>query len=227
VGALQQSKLRVNWAGKKLEQFERLIQVGGKAAIEAVSHDSDPDMLKAFRLFRRNIHDEAMRLISEFVHHSRASLDYIVFALALFDSDRRIERTYFPIYDCKKRFEADRYSRKRGSPLAFFKHLTDEHVAMIESFQPYNGFDSLLPLQSLSNLDKHREFVRFNFMGSYWEGSDFIGDAKARLARREVEVNIHHLFQILFNDGTTITKSLQQLRTLISQILNEFDASLE
>jgi len=181
--------------------------------------------MKAFQLFRNNVHiqDEAIRLISEFVHHTRAGLDYIVFALVLTDSKTRIERTKFPIYKCKKLFAADRSSRKPKSQLAFLHRLTDKHVALIERFQPYNGFDSLSRLQGLSNIDKHREFVRFNFIGSYWEGADPIVETNANLAGREVRMNAHPTFHVLFDDGTRVEKSLQQLHALVSEILNEFD----
>jgi hypothetical protein len=91
-------------------------------------------------------------LTGEAVASQRAALDYLVYALAEFDSGDPQQRTQFPITDSPSRFED--VVKKR-----WLDGLTQEHRAGIETLQPYDGRDSLQwlrALRELSNPDKHR-----------------------------------------------------------------------
>ena len=156
---LRQSKLRINWAREKVNDLKLAIQWAWKDALEAVAEQTDPNPRNVFFEFRNNLTDEATRIISEFTLHARTALDYIVFALAWRDTGAEQKGTQFPVNKSPEDFA--------GNRAGCLKHLTNEHIAMIERFQPYQGFRlrPLLRLVYWSNMDKHREPVRVNMMG--------------------------------------------------------------
>ena len=82
MSTLQQSKLRIHWARKKLEDLKSAIETAWKNADEAAAKQSYPNARDPYFLFRDNLSDETVRLVSEFVLHARAALDYIIYRLA-------------------------------------------------------------------------------------------------------------------------------------------------
>ena len=70
-------------------------------------------------------------LIGETIYNLRASLDYLIYDLAILDSGQVTDGTQFPIDDTVKAFE-----KRRNN---FLKGLSDEHVAAIERLQPCYG----------------------------------------------------------------------------------------
>jgi hypothetical protein len=101
--------------------------------------------------------------ISDAVHNLRASLDYLVFELAFKDSGIAQDGTQFPITDVKCG------KGPGGNPIGFdavadryLKGISPPHRDMIESLQPYKGWDALETLREISNPDKHRELTVIN-----------------------------------------------------------------
>jgi len=90
-------------------------------------------------------------VVGEIVHNLRASLDYLVYALARADSGRTQHGTQFPIADTAQLFTARRNT--------FLKGVSEENVAVIRKYQPYSGCDWTRTLRELSNTDKHRDLV--------------------------------------------------------------------
>ncbi|MCH8188130.1 MAG: hypothetical protein IIB66_05415, partial [Proteobacteria bacterium] len=90
-------------------------------------------------------------LVGEITYNLRAALDYLVYELARLDSGEVKNGTQFPIEDTE-----DGFKRKRN---AFLKGVSDKHVAIIESLQPYSGCDWTRILRDLSNPDKHRQLT--------------------------------------------------------------------
>ncbi len=88
--------------------------------------------------------------VGEMIYNLRACLDYVVFEFARHDSGERQEGTQFPIED------EEEFFLKTRRP-TYLKGISDEHVALIEEYQPYKGCNWTGLLRGLSNPDKHRE----------------------------------------------------------------------
>ena len=88
--------------------------------------------------------------VGEMIYNLRAALDYVVFELARHDSGEAQEGTQFPIEDREDVFRKTRRT-------TYLKGISDEHLALIEGYQPYKGCDWTVLLRQLSNPDKHRE----------------------------------------------------------------------
>lgn len=88
----------------------------------------------------------------EIVHHLRTALDYLAFNLAWLDSGRPQRHTQFPIEDSGKAFWR---SRRQAS----LRGVSDSHVEVLATFQPFTGCEWMRQLRELSNADKHRLVV--------------------------------------------------------------------
>jgi hypothetical protein len=92
-------------------------------------------------------------LVGEAVYNFRASLDYLVGALAV-TNGRAAEhrrRTQFPIESTAEGFAARRHS--------FLEGISDAHISIIRAYQPFAGCQWTARLAELSNLDKHNALV--------------------------------------------------------------------
>jgi hypothetical protein len=226
VSTLRQSQLRVDRAQKKLATLKRVIENARKAALKATAEQTDLNAPEPLTDFMWRIRDEACFLTSEFALHARVALDYVVFALARRDTRIEQEGTQFPINEREEDF-----ARNRTGCL---KHLTAEHVTMVENFQPYRGFRlrPLILLHKLSNRDKHREFARISFTRMIQQdpvlqaGPPVIGITK-------MEMNVGHTYEVLLQEGimpepevTTLVEALAQILSLVRQIVDYFDRIL-
>lgn len=213
---LQQSKLRVDWARQKLDEFETVIKDSWQTALKVVADNRDANPRDPYFEFRKQLLDPGTRVMSELALHARCALDYIVFVLAWNDTGQEQDGTQFPINDTSQDFE-----RNRGGSL---KHLTDEHVTEIEKFQPYNRPNSRLPfLKRISNIDKHREFIRFETFGE-------IGTPITETERggtTEVNVDVYRAIYVLLRDGSNVhdaRKALAEIVSQIQEIVDHFDS---
>jgi hypothetical protein len=207
--SLHQSKLRVNWAREKVQDFKFSKQQVWKDALENAS-----DNREAYFLFREHLHEEAIRLTSEFVHHARAALDYIVFVLAWLNTGSEQKLTQFPIDSTPEKFQRD-------IP-RFLKHLSPEHVAMIEQCQPYHGFQWLLLLNALSNIDKHQELIHINFLGMFGEvpvGETDPITGTGQKVKMEMRRNVH----VLLDDGSTVEEAFTEILSQVGKVIQRFD----
>ena len=96
-------------------------------------------------------------LIGEIVYNLRASLDYLVFLLALVDSGVEQNRTQFPIYDSDQDFRRNAPTRLCG--------ICDSNVGRLEALQPYRSIKWTRTLRDLSNPDKHRHLTMLSREG--------------------------------------------------------------
>lgn len=217
---LIQSEIRIRWAGKKLDELKELIRVANDDTIEAAARESQPDWMRVLFRFQDQTHDESIRLVSEFLHHSRSALDYIIFNLARHNEGVEKDGTQYPICECAQEFQE--VVRRKRSPIEF---LTKEQRALVERFQPYNRLPVLALLNRISNRDKHREFHI-----SPSEGLRRlvpIAEAQASGRRSIPSDQVGMVFQISYDitidKGNPATETLQKLHTLLGQILNEFN----
>jgi len=225
VSTLRQSHLRVNRAKEKLALLNRAIERARKAALKTAAEQSDLHARKEpLDKFSGQLWDETRLLISEFALHARVALDYVVFALATRDSGSEQKYTRFPINESPEEF-----ARNRTRCL---KHLTDEHVAMIERFQPYKGRHLLAPLLILhrfSNRDKHRELVHISFESVGHQDPEFHARPPT-IGITKMEVNIGRSFEVLVHEHglevENLPKALADILTQVSEIVDDFDRVL-
>lgn len=224
MGTLENSKLKIVWAREKLEYLEFARERVRQDAAQFVSDNLDANPREIYFHFRDYLGDETLRCVSEFVHHARSALDYIIFALARRDAPKKFrpdnDRTQFPIDKPGQNFE-----RHRTGPL---KHLTDEHFTMVKNFQPERGYQSLLLLNRLSNIDKHREFVLITFPGVITDVPIPVAEAQGPtiLDTQQMKVERRVIFQILLDDGSDIREALPKVLAQVNQIVDYFDRIL-
>jgi hypothetical protein len=221
---LRQSQLRVSRAGEKLSDLKLEINLARQDALQVAAEQPDYEAMQMpLEKFSYPLWDEGRMLISEFAFHARVALDYVVFALARRDTGTEQEGTQFPINESPEAFARN---GKRGGCL---QHLTVEHRAMIERFQPYQGFrlHCLRTLHKLSNSDKHRYLAHIGFMGMGWQ------DPLLNTRPPDVgftQVNIGRRFEVLLHDAGVeaedALKTLTDILVKVREIVDYFDAVL-
>jgi hypothetical protein len=220
VERLVKSEIRIEWAGEKLDQLELLIQRGIDRALKTPVTELQGDSLKALSDLLFEVAPEGRRLISEYALHARAALDYIIYDLALHNTRQKQAGTQFPICECKKNFP----KRTDGTGRGCLEHLTPKQVALVERFQPYNGFPLLQVLHELSNEDKHRHFAEI-------EASRFVTpvhtpQTDSISGRTQMNVKFYPAFQITLERDRDAAKTIRQIQTHLTAILNEFNSLL-
>jgi hypothetical protein len=163
---------------------------------------------------------EARRLVSEYALHARAALDYIVYDLAFHNTDIEQDATQFPICKCGRDFP----KRPDGTGKGPLQHLTPEQVALVERFQPYNGFPLLQVLHGLSNQDKHRQFAHIE--ATSMTAPVHRSNTDPITGNTKTNTNLHRSFEISLGGHGDAAKTLRQVHSHLTKILNEFDALL-
>jgi hypothetical protein len=218
----RQSELRIDWAGKKLDEIEMLISASNEETIEFARRESVADGIELLMHFMDRVNYDAVRLISESLFHGRTALDYIVFTLAWRNKGSEQDYTQFPI--CEQKSHFDKVRRKPNSPLEF---LTDEQIGLIESVQPYNGFPVLALLNRISNQDKHRQFALTSgqTLRRLLPKGDTQGSRYGTPSDREgMEYQV--VSDVLL-EGDPAIDTLRTLQKVLRQILDRFDTLLQ
>src|SRR5208337_1452214 len=153
---LYQSELRILWAQKKLDELDTLVDRASQTALQVSTSQAETERMLVLFGFLDEVQDETRRLVSEFLFHIRAALDYLIFVLARINTGTEQDDTQFPINSSKQVFEGNRNGGKRDG----LRYLTCEQVALVESVQPYNRFPLLKLFHKLSNIDKHRQLLK-------------------------------------------------------------------
>ncbi len=215
------SEIRTAWAGEKLDQLESLIQGAINDALQAPVSKSSDDRMKVLLDLNYSVTPEARRLVSEYALHARAALDYIVFDLALHNISTEQKHTQFPIQRCSEEFPWNSDGTGKG-PL---KHLKPEQVALVERFQPYNGFPLLHVLRELSNRDKHRHFAHIGTTGT--TAPILAPNVGPTSSAAKMEVKLHRSFEVILENGGDATKTLRILQAQLTEILAAFNKLLD
>ncbi len=158
-------------------------------------------------------------LIGETVYNLRASLDYLVYALAQEDSGSFQNGTQFPIEDTPDGFAG---RLKQG----FLKGINEAHKATIEGLQPYNGCNWTKTLRDLSNPDKHRHLVRLKGHHATWYREvppPKTGTIALDPSVRYVDMETRRSLDVTLADGTPIVDTLEQLKSEVANLLQAFD----
>lgn len=170
--------------------------------------------------------------VGEHLYNLRAALDYLIYELALLDSGEPKTGTQFPIESTPEGFAGRRNT--------YLKGVSDEHVALIETLQPYRGCEWTKRLKVLSNPDKHRHLLsiaheseaRFTVRkGEFGEFDDVGTGAVFRTEvgphPGDVHVEIDATFLVTFEDETVVVDELEVLQSQVSELLQAFKTELE
>ncbi|MHB1220361.1 MAG: hypothetical protein ACYC1L_19420 [Alphaproteobacteria bacterium] len=144
----------IKYLHTELEKFLSLKTDHYRTVIER-KDDTREFILRAFG-DPLEISPELRVLMGEIIHNLRTSLDHLVCALVLRENSEPSWGIQFPICDTTKEFER---ACQRGK----IKGISDRHMKIIESIQPYwtseSGNHPLSILRRLNNADKHRLLI--------------------------------------------------------------------
>jgi len=222
--------LRHQRAGEHLTDLNRIIgdfratprDVGSGIYAEPGSSPND------FELRELPIPHEIPIRVGEMIYNLRASLDYTVRALSWHDTGfephgRWEQRLQFLIERTEEQFQ-----RKRDVSL---KGLSDAHVALVESYQPYTGCDWTGLLAELSNTDKHRHFAvlvgHFDPQAEWSTHATPKPEAEPDEAGfydlRDLDIEILGTFDVAFMEpAQLVTETLEDLRAQVDHLLRRF-----
>jgi hypothetical protein len=156
-------------------------------------------------------------LIGEAVYNLRAALDYLVYELSILDSGKAAERIQFPLESCDKGWA----KRETG----WLCGVSDHHKASIKLLQPFNNVIWTTTLRELSNPDKHRHLtVASQGTKVTVSGSGSLKVYANRVTITEpVEVEYQSAATILFQDGSLVIETLNELQSQVAQVIDTFE----
>ena len=137
--------------------------------------------------------------ITEIVEHLRATLDYLVYEVALHDSGDVQRGTQFVISD-----SADDFNRQTNRRL---KGLSRNSIHIVEQYQPYR-FPPLRWLRELSNTSKHQHLHIVGAARGILVGPPGFSAAIGYVA---------------FADGSPVLETLDELRFAVQSIVDRFN----
>lgn len=188
-GTLIGIKAKLKWADVHLDQLKADFFRSPKDPANRISFHVDEDGLHA-SIHAREPALEWGLMAGNVIHHVRASLDHLVYQLALqhprkvaayvrAGGERNLSRVlHFPIYEKQTDFNANWKVRDLK------KILSKREFAAIESAQPYKGRKAparehfLFVLNALDNIDKHRTLLVIHQRANMQGGIEFEGVRK-------------------------------------------------
>jgi hypothetical protein len=209
--SLDGAYLRLDRAKEHLADLERRIEVFGKERpghVTVLNRDAKgvPTIRPQIPVY---LPQDLSIVIGEIFYNLRAALDYLVFAMA--DGQ---QRTQFPIDEAPKDFKRHRKT--------FLNGVAVEHIALIESLQPYKGCKWTRFLREYSNFDKHSELHILQAGGTF--KVEIFADQSTReeTGRDTVRMKTSFTGDIAFANGAPVVGVLEVLHSQISQVLNQF-----
>jgi hypothetical protein len=220
---------RVNRASEHLGDLKRRVNVFRQNKINGISIDyqriRSPIKRNEF-IYIRNIRSRPIPvpkefgiIVGEITYNLRAALDYLIYALACFDSKQEVERTQFPIEDSPETFDTricEIEDKGRGK---YLRGVSPEHVTAIKRLQPFDGCQWTGQLRDISNPDKHR---RITVVDSPIVVGSEVDSTEALLANQSVNVKDIFSFEIIFQDGTPVIETLEQFVFKVIETLDSF-----
>lgn len=219
------SEIRIEWASEKLDQLKAFTQRAIDHAVKGLVGEPNEDRMRVMLDLNATVTPEARRLVSEYALHARAALDYIVYDIAFHNHGEFKKGTQFPIHSLPEKFpwKMDETSGVRG--VGCLQHLHPEQVALIERFQPYNGFPLLHVLHGLSNRDKHRHFARISTTGLSGQFPTTSTDPSTGATK--VQMKFKSTFHVTLEGRDDAVETLSVLQTQLTQILATFNELLD
>ncbi len=181
-------------AGKHLKALHRTIQrfLKGKANGVVNDYTSEPNYLIVKAFARRKVPSSCSGLIGGTLYHQRAALDYMACDLARYNKKVVDDHVEFPIFDERDKFRNPVTGKLTPGIVKRIGLLRDDHQAIIEDEQPFQGRhgkpedDPLWHLYMLSNFDRH-QFIHLTSIITNTSFHDFTpGEASARFEQISV-----------------------------------------
>ena len=224
---LHSSFLRVHRAEEHLADLRQRIAAVAQEYQYALFPDHHPDTGDFVIRSRMGkppvirIPGEIAVLVGEFSYNLRCALDYLVYALAVLNTNRQPTGTQFPIESSKESFNSRRNTYLKGVSCA--------HVAMIERCQPYSGCLWAANLRDYNDFDKHNRFVNVRARAPITRSTDpipgatHIISAPISSSRRETNVYVAVSIDILLGKKSPLAETLEEIKTGVAQTLADFD----
>ena len=158
------AEVRADRAIRHIAEFNEVLQRWVEAHPDALMVNPEPD--GSFDLLKReepSLPDDllpvASAIIGDTIYNLRASLDYVVYALAVLgNKGEHVSGTQFPIEDDPSTFEGrvtGKHPITKNRVSQTLRKVPPAAVDMIRKLQPFAGSEWTKLLQSLSNPDKH------------------------------------------------------------------------
>jgi len=203
---LNAPRLKLRRADKHLNAIKVAINrfIASKPYDFVFEADPKPPNYSIIAMVRHLPDEEWGLIIGDFAHNARSALDMLVYQLSqlLLDDNKRFN-LQFPIFD-----EVDGYE---GNVQRYLAGVAPEHIAIIESFQPYKRLDgsyddALGILRAINNADKHRIINVVGAVGSF-EGVGFgAGRVGTNIIRGNgIGIRVNGSSSVNFGDGFTYT----------------------
>ena len=217
--------IRIRWASehiRTLREMQRSIEkidpdtitIRGEPEVN-INAEGNTEVITPWFDFGEPISNPAWsRELGYAVYNLRASLDYLVYALAYLDSGSESKGTQFPICSNPSQFKK---SVKRG----LLRGVNPSHKAAIEALQPYNGGNWLKELASLSNPDKHMHLSTVasqNLMRTLRVSNEFDAETQTRTFDMELDATRF----IAFPDSSPVVPLLDTLEARVTDTVNQF-----
>lgn len=228
IGPLDNPRLRIERAGQHLANLKRRIKTyekahegtvlirveqGNRVSLQGVPKDPPPRVTGV--------------LVGETVQNLRTALDYLVYALAWFDTGPDPEgkrKTQFPICDTPEAFE-----RRRDT---WLEGVSDDHRIAIEWLQPYKGRKWLADLRDISNLDKHNVIAVATGVSGTAVAPIGLPDLYVKAAggfRKPGDDSVYYKLPLVvsFPNGPPVVHVLEVFKAEVSAIIDAFEPEFE
>ena len=221
--------IRIEWASehiRSLKDMQRSIEnidpdsitVQGEAEVN-ITPEGNQEIITPWFDFGEPMFNPAWsRELGYAVYNLRASLDYLIYALAFLDFGSEKKGTQFPICDNPSQFKG---CIKKG----FLRGVNLSHRAAIQILQPYNGGNWLKELASLANPDKHMHLSAIasqNLMRTLQVSNEY--DAETRTQTMHMKLDVTRL--IAFPDKSPVIPLLDTLEAQVTDTVNQFAPDL-
>jgi len=198
------SLLKLDWAERQLQGLKG--SIGGFVTSDAFTfrwqRKTDPNKYALLAKVARPCPPEWGLLVGDIANNMRSAIEYAIDRLSGLAPDDRDRRSLgFPICIAPDEF-------KKQTP-RFLNQVDAAAIAIIESFQPYNGSgvdDSLYHLQHINNGDKHRAIRVISARGQF-RGTGFSGRVGTNISygwKGPAFGVIDSLGTVNFGGGTTV-----------------------
>jgi hypothetical protein len=218
--SLQGASLRVERAIRHFDEFSSMLRSFREANKDKViiqTHEDAPENLMV-EFDKSLVVPLALSLpVADCIYNLRSALDYLVYELAISDSGKVQEQTQFPIVDCEKNSNAQKYR---------FRGLHEHHIRAIEALQPYRGTEWTKTLRDISNPDKHRHLIpvqvqRSPYVFAHWSGD--LGDFELTLNGENAHFKKGAFIDVGFRDSKLgVFETLSSLITEVGRTIDKF-----
>jgi hypothetical protein len=164
------------------------------------------------------IPEAANHRFGDALFNARASLDYLVYELALLGGNSEPKLTQFPICDDAATF-ANEIRRGR------LKGLSAAHIVDIENLQPYKSNPAAASLRDLSNPDKHRTLTVISLKDG--GNMKFHMPTRTRSGQLTKRMELEIKTFIALTDGRSATKELEIICDWTLKILEDFTKAFQ